>query len=206
MWKPGDMVAWRGIYRDRVWNAVPTSVVKASSEELVLALIPGTECRFEENYAKGKKNNSRRWDYKNEDWVLKEFTWHTNRVLSIIEPEKYYSIMHFWNHANGEFLGYYINFQLPFKRSHCGIDTLDLDLDIDIQPNLTFRWKDEDDYQKAIDHGIIFPEWVQGIEDAKQEIFTNLEKREYPFNGYWLNWMPDPKWSPPILPENWDKI
>jgi len=206
MWKPGNIAVLRGIYGARIWNAVPTSVIRVSSEELVLAIIPGAECMFEENYSKGKMNNIRRWDYKDKDWVLKEYAWRTNRVLSIIEPENYYSIMLFWNHTSDEFLGYYVNFQLPFQRSHCGIDTLDLDLDIDIEPDLSFKWKDEDDYRQAIDHGIIFPEWIQGIEDAKKEIFDKLEKRRYPFDGAWLNWMPDLNWSPLKLPANWDKI
>ena len=206
MWQPGDVIAWRGIYREMVWNAVPTSVVKDSAEELVLALVPGIKCRFEENYAKGKKSNSRRWDYKDRDWVLKEFIWHTNRVLAIIEPEKYYAIMHFWNHAHDEFLGYYINFQLPFKRSHCGIDTLDLDLDIEIEPNLSFHWKDEADYQTAVDHGVITPEWLQGIEAAKKDVLDKLETRSYPFDGTWLNWMPDPNWESLDLPETWNKL
>jgi predicted RNA-binding protein associated with RNAse of E/G family len=126
--------------------------------------------------------------------------------LLFLEPEKYYSIMHFWDHASNEFLCYYINFQLPFQRSAYGVDTLDLDLDIVINPDLSFEWKDEDDYQKAIDHGVIFPEWVAGIEDAKKDVFDRLKKRGYPFDGSWLNWMPDSNWSPPKLPVNWNKI
>jgi predicted RNA-binding protein associated with RNAse of E/G family len=95
---------------------------------------------------------------------------------------------------------------VPFQRTHCGIDTLDLDLDLIIHPDFSYEWKDVDDYQKAIENGIIFPEWIQGIEKAKSDIFNKLEKRLYPFDGSWLNWMPDPIWSPPKLPENWDKI
>jgi len=114
--------------------------------------------------------------------------------------------MHFWNHDANEFLGYYINFQQPFARTHCGIDAIDLDLDLDIDPDLTFKWKDEDDYQKAIDYGLLTPKWLQGIEDAKPEIFERLEKRQYPFDGSWLDWKPDPSWEPPPLPENWDTI
>jgi len=83
---------------------------------------------------------------------------------------------------------------------------LDLDLDIIVNPDLSFEWKDEADYQKAIDHGVILPEWIQGIEDAKQEILGMLDGRQYPFNGTWLNWTPDPTWSPPALPANWDTI
>jgi protein associated with RNAse G/E len=114
--------------------------------------------------------------------------------------------MLFWDDASNQFLCYYINFQVPFKRRQWGIDTLDLDLDIVIDPDFSFKWKDEEDYQKAIEHGLFTPEWVQGIENAKPEIFEKLEKRLYPFDGSWLDWKPDPNWEPPKLPENWDKI
>jgi len=206
MWKPGDIVAWRGIFAKRVWHVQPTIVVKDNPDELVLTLLPGTECIAEETYLNGKQNSNRRWDFKDRDWRLEKYTWQTNRLLLIFEPEKFYSTIYFWNNASHKFLCYYINFQEPFRCNAYGVDTLDLDLDIIIRPDLSFEWKDEADYQKAIDHGIIFPDWVQGIETAKQEIFDKLERRQYPFDGHWLNWMPDPDWSPPKLPANWDKI
>ena len=160
----------------------------------------------EEQYPKGKKNGKRRWDLKEEDWKLEPFTWHTNRLLFILEPEKYYSIIYFWNHESNKFQCYYVNFQLPFKRSHCSVDTLDLDLDIVINPDFSFEWKDKDDYQKAIEAGVIYPEWVEEIEKAKIEVLERLKKREYPFDGSWLDWRPDPSWSAPGLPKDWDKI
>ena len=206
MWKPGEVVSWRGIYRERVWHVQPTLVVKDSPEELVLTLLPETECSAEETYPTGKQNGNRRWDFKDSDWKLEKYTWRTNRLLLIFEPEKFYSTIYFWNHERNDFLCYYINFQLPFKRNNNSVDTLDLDLDLIINPDFSFEWKDEDDYQKAIDHGIIFPEWVQGIEDAKKDVFARLEVRQYPFDGKWLNWIPNPNWTPPTLPENWDKI
>ena len=206
MWNPGEVITWRGIFRGRVWHAQPTIVVKDSPDELMLTLLPGAECLAEETYPKGKKTAKRWWDFKDADWNLAKYAWQTNRLLILLESEKYYSTMLFWNHESNEFLGYYINFQIPYRRSRWGIDTLDLDLDIDINPNFCFKWKDEDDYQKAIDHGLIIPEWIQGIEDAKPEIFDKLEGRQYPFDGSWLDWKPDPSWEPPKLPENWDKI
>lgn len=205
-WKPDDIIAWRGIYRNRIWHVQPTIVVKDAPDEIVLTLLPGTECIAEENYPKGKRNGRRRWFFANEDWQLAKYTWQTNRLLLIFEPEKYYSTIYFWNQASNDFLCYYINFQLPFRRNECAVDTLDLDLDLIINPDFSYEWKDLEDYQKAIAHEIISPEWIQGIETAKQEIFAKLEKRQYPFDGSWLKWMPDPSWSPPKLPENWDKI
>jgi protein associated with RNAse G/E len=83
---------------------------------------------------------------------------------------------------------------------------MDLELDMDIEPDLRYKWKDVDDYQKAIECGIISPECIQGIETAKPEILERLEERQYPFDGSWLDWVPDPNWSIPKLPKNWDKI
>jgi len=206
MWKPGDIVSWRGIYRERVWHAQTTIVVKDSPEEIVLTLLPGTECVAPEGYLDGKDSTKRRWNFKDKYWETQNYLWRTNRLLLLLEPGKYYSIMHFWDHASNEFSCYYVNFQLPFRRSDDAIDTLDLDLDIVVNPDLSFEWKDESDYQNAIDHGVILAEWIQGIEDARQEILGMLERRHYPFDGHWLNWMPEPAWSPPALPVNWDKI
>ena len=205
-WKYGDVITWRGIFRNRVWHAVSTVLVKDTLQELVLALMPGAQCMVEEDYARGNKKGKRRWDFKHQDWSLENCTWHTNRLLYILEPEKFYSPIFFWQHETNEFLCYYINFQLPLQRSHCAINTLDLDLDIVIRPDFSYEWKDIDDYEKGIEAGVILPEWVEEIKIAKTEILEKLEKRQYPFDGSWLDWMPDPNWSPPTLPENWDKI
>jgi protein associated with RNAse G/E len=206
MWNPGDTVVWRGIYRNQVWHAQTCFIVKDTPEETVVALLPGTECMMPEGDSDGKKNGKRRWDFKEKQWEIERFYWHTNRLLALTEPQRYYSTILFWDNESNKFLCYYINFQLPYWRSHCGIDTLDLDLDLIINPDYSYEWKDIDDYQKGIEMEIILPEWVQGIETAKQEIFGRLEKRQYPYDGSWLDWIPDPTWSPLRLPEGWDTL
>ena len=42
-WKPGEVIASRGIYRKKIWSAIPTIVVRDTPEELVLTLLPGIE-------------------------------------------------------------------------------------------------------------------------------------------------------------------
>ena len=51
---------------------------------------------------------------------------------------------------------------------------------------------------------IIFPEWTLEIDEAVKEIFDKLEKRQYPYDESWLNWLPNPSWSP--SPPNYPKI
>lgn len=206
MWKPGEEIAWRGIYKGRLWHGNSCIVVKDSDQEIVLTTIPGSECVAAEGYITGKRNAKRRWDYMDSEWVLEKFTWHTNRILILTEPGKYYSTILFWEDKSDEFLCYYINFQIPFQRSAFGIDSLDLDLDLIIHPDLSFEWKDVDDYEKGIEMGVILPEWVEQVESAKTELFDKLSKREYPFDGSWLDWQPGEHRSPSKFPKIWHKV
>jgi len=210
MWNPGDSVALRGIYNQRVWFIQSALVVQDKPEEVALAVLPGAECAAPEGYINGKHGSYGKWDrwndYAKDNWKMQVYTWHTNRLLILLQPEKYYASYYFWQADKNQFLCYYINFQLPFRRSKIGFDTLDLELDIIIEPTYKWRWKDVEDYQRGIKRGIILNEWTQEIEAARQEIFAKVKERQYPYNGSWLDWMPDPNGSPPTLPENWDKI
>lgn len=190
MWNYGDVISWRGVFRGRIWHVQPTLLVKDTPQEIVTTLLPGTECVAEETYLNGKTQGNRRWSFVNRDWRLATYSWRTNRLLLIFEPDRYYSTILFWDDKSGDFLCYYINFQLPFHRNNRALDTLDLDLDIIIKPDLSYEWKDVEDYHKAIEHSIILPEWIQGIEMGKREVLDRLEKRQYPFDGSWRDWMP----------------
>lgn len=209
-WKPGEAVALRGIYNQRVSYIQSAVVVHDHPGEVALAVLPDAECYAPEGYINGKHGEAGHWDrweaYQKGVWKMQRYTWRANRVLILLEPEKYYASYYFWRADTNQFLCYYVNFQLPFRRNSLGFDTFDLELDIIIEPNYEWRWKDVDDYQRGIASGILLKEWVQEIEAAKPEVFARLEKRTYPFDGLWLDWMPDPKWSPPELPEKWDKI
>ena len=207
LWNEGDIVLLRGVYNDKAAYVQSARVVKDTPEETALLVWPGAECMVPNGYLHHAHNRTM-WDRWAETTTntlkLEKFIWHTNRFLILLEPEKYYATIYIWKAATDEFMGYYINFQLPYRRSRLGFDTLDLDLDIVIEPNFEWTWKDMDEYQQKIQSGGIRLDWVNEIEHAKQEVFTRLEKRGYPFNSDWLNWRPDPNWTAPSLPENWD--
>ncbi len=210
LWRPGEIIAGRGIVNGKVWSAKSLIVVQDTREEKVLLLLPGAECALTEGYFRwryGDYSLGTRWqEARGNSWKLRTFPWETNRFLILLEPPKYYACFLIWDQATDQFKCYYINFQLPYRRSHCGYDSLDLDLDLVIDPQLNWKWKDEADYQEAIREGGIRADWVKAIEETQSEIFDKLQKRCYPFDGTWLDWRPDPSWSPPRLPDRWEVV
>ncbi len=209
LWKAGDHILLRGVYNGSATYMQSARVVQDTPEETALLVWPGAECMVPSGYLHHAHDRSM-WDRWAETTTntlkLEKYIWHTNRFLILLEPEKYFSTIYIWEAAKDKFVGYYINFQLPYRRSRLGFDTLDLDLDIVIEPDFQWSWKDMDEYQQGIEAGGIHADWVNEVERAKQEVFTRLEKRGHPFNSDWLNWRPNPNWAAPNLPENWDVI
>ena len=209
-WTREDSCVLRGVVNSRVWLAQAVIVVKDEPEETILLLPPGAQCAYPEGYwrwGKGDYSQGNRWqEAKSQNLTLRELTWRTNRVLMFLEPQKYFSCFLFWDDATDVFNCYYINFQLPYSRSHVGFDTLDLELDIVIDPQLKWHWKDEADYQAGIQEGGIHEDWVKGIDDAQEDVFDRIRNCNCPFDGSWMHWKPDTSWTPPRLPERWQDV
>ena len=210
MWSEGDGVLLRGVYKGHPTYVQSARMVKDAPEEMALAVWPGAECVAPAGYIHNRHGDHSSWDRWQETLTnslrMERYIWHSNRLLLILEPQKYYSTIYFWDDGSGEFLYYYINFQLPYRRSHCGVDTFDLEIDLIIYPDFSFEWKDVDDYNEGIERGVILNKWMQEIDKAKQEIFMKMEKREYPLDDSWLKWKPDVNWQQPKLPADWDKV
>ena len=81
-----------------------------------------------------------------------------------------------------------------------------MDLDIVIDQEYHWKWKDEDDYQVGIREGGIQDEWIKGIERSHEEVFDRINKHRYPLDGSWLQWQPISIWLPPELPEKWQVL
>ena len=207
LWKEGDAVVLRGVYEGRPTYAQSMRVIRDTPDETALLIWPGAECAVPKGYIHHPHDASK-WDRWAETLTnsldLQPYTWHTNRFLVLLEPEKFYATIYIWEAEPNQFSCYYINFQLPFRRTPIGFDTLDLDLDIVIEPDFQWKWKDAGEYEHGIRSGGIKTEWVNEIEQAKKEVFARINKREYPLNSYWLNWQPDASWQTPQLPQNWE--
>jgi long-chain acyl-CoA synthetase len=76
--------------------------------------------------------------------------WTSNRVLQIARFGAQHSLSLFWDDAADEFVGWYVNLQVPLERSPLGFDTLDRALDVWIDPDGSWRWKDENDLAACV--------------------------------------------------------
>ena len=88
----------------------------------------------------------------------------------------------FWR--DGAFEHWYVNFEQPLRRSPVGFDTFDEKLDLIVQPDGRYVWKDEDELEQAAALGLVDAAAVRA------EAARVLE--EWPFPTGWEDWRPDP--------------
>jgi hypothetical protein len=107
---------------------------------------------------------------------------------------------------DGTFAGWYVNLESPAVRWSSGLDLVDHDLDVWVARNRTWRWKDEDEFDEATRDGA---DWSadEAVEiRAEGGRLTKLaEAGEFPFDGTWCDFRPDPAWRLPDLPAGWDR-
>ncbi|WP_089254937.1 DUF402 domain-containing protein [Asanoa hainanensis] len=122
-----------------------------------------------------------------------------------------WSVWWFFDEHTGEFDDWYVNLEEPFTRwddGHlAGIDTADHALDIVVEPDRTWSWKDEDELAAKTDK----PGYWDASEAAKirkngEAVLELIEAGKFPFDGTWCDLRPDPSWQIPAdLPPGWDR-
>lgn len=154
------------------------------------------------------------------DKRLNRLRWRSS-VLMVHPPEGDYSVWLFFAagadpqapHGNpaGAFRSWYVNLERPVARwddgTLAGVDTLDYDLDIVAAPDRSWRWKDEDEFAYHLSHPDVY--WCEDAGAVRAEgrrVVKLIEAGEFPFDGSWLDFAPDPAWEVPAeLPTGWDR-
>jgi uncharacterized protein len=194
MWSEGDTVVLRSVFRGHIRVAFPHRLVESTQERVVLYLAPGTRWK---RFAGPPLHDVD--DLESHDWSLRDATWERTRCLRTTQFGAAHSVDHYWDAATGEFLHWYVNLQEPLRPSPVGFDTRDQALDVIIQPNGTWSWKDEDHLAAAVERGRF-----TAAEAAAVRAEANRVIEAWPFPTGWENWRPDPEWKLPRLPPRWD--
>jgi predicted RNA-binding protein associated with RNAse of E/G family len=112
----------------------------------------------------------------------------------------------FWAGVERTFVGWYVNLQVPFRRTHVGFDTADQVLDITVSPDRAWQWKDEDEFEVAIRLGRFTAEVAAQIRAQGEAVIPLIEQGEWPFQPVWEDWRPDPSWGIPGFRSNWEEL
>jgi Protein of unknown function (DUF402) len=195
---PPPLVLYRSIYRGRIIFAQPGYLLEETPDRVVTATVPGAQCRMltgpRSDIMSALSAGRERTEY---------IAWSITRVAWITPFESAYALGLFWNDASDRFIGYYVNLQEPVRRSPFGFDSLDYALDIVIEPDGSWRWKDEDELEDAVNQGVFTASEAAAIRAQGERVIADIPTL---LPTGWEDWRPDPTWPPLLLPAGWDQV
>jgi hypothetical protein len=125
--------------------------------------------------------------------------WHGTSTLRVITEGQWSSVWWFFG-PDLEFLGWYVNLEIPLGRTDLGTDRVDGALDVAVDPDRRWRWKDEDEADAAVEAGRISAEQLTRLRAEGERMIALAEAGAFPFDGTWCEFRPDPDWPAPMLP------
>ena len=194
----GTPVALRDVWDGAVWSARPAIVVEDTPEQVMLYIPVGT--RWFAPFREGRRVKIQQPDFelaevRNDDLHVLSFAWPDTFAAVLLEFRPDWSP-----------LQWYVNLEDPLRRSEVGFDTLDHKLDVILELDGSWRWKDEDELAESIDRGLIPAADEPKMRADAERAVERIVGREPPFDRDWTTWRPDPSWPIPRLPEGWERV
>lgn len=121
-------------------------------------------------------------------------------VLAVIQPGRSHAIQLHWEMPGWRFRQWYVNLQAPIERDEHGVRTTDHLLDLVVNPDFTWRWKDEDELAEGVDIGRVTPQDAERIRTEGERVLADLAARRPPFTSEYTGWRPDPAWECASIP------
>ncbi|MFG2328742.1 DUF402 domain-containing protein [Streptomyces sp. NPDC048604] len=205
-WAPGDRILWR--YRDigsgDVQICRPVTVVEDTDELLAVWMAPGTECVkpvLMDGTAVHQEPLATR--YTAPRTTIRDH-WRGAGVLKLARPGEPWSVWLFWDEG-WRFRSWYVNLELPRTRWSGGVDSEDHFLDISVYPDRSWLWRDEDEFAQAQTSGLVDAALAGRVREAGAAAVELIGTWGPPFSDGWERWRPDPAWTVPELPADWDR-
>jgi hypothetical protein len=193
---PGEGIALREVWQDRVFEARPTIVVKDEADQTMLLLPAGVRCGVPVD------DEGRELRIPDRAWHLEVRSRGPQPILSFAWPELPYSVLLWTSHGRRV---WYVNLQDPLTRTSVGFDTVDHALDVLIELDGSgWSWKDEDELQLAVARGLFSEHEAAEFRRWGEVATEHVLAPSPPFDRDWTAWQPDPSWQLPELPDGWD--
>jgi hypothetical protein len=208
--EPGRVVLHRNTRRGRLAFVRPVRVVSDDERGLLLWMARDTPS-IDEVAADGRRTRGMPFtEWVTLDYRLQEGRWQGPGILLFFPADADHSVW-FFRTDEGVFTEWYVNLEERAVRwadaDLAGVDVVDQDLDIVVAPDGSWEWKDADEFAERLalpEHYWVRDEaavWAEG-----RRVIKLIEAGDFPFDGTWTDWMPEPDWlNPPPLPDGWDR-
>jgi hypothetical protein len=188
--RAGDIVLLRSIFRGNVRWCVPSRYAGTWDGRHGLYCQPG-------NQGKVMYHDLERWASADPPF---SHTWERTHVLRFMREGERHTVELMWD-ENWGFVGWYVNLQAPLVIDGRNFDTTDWALDVVIDPDGTWRWKDEDDLARLVEIGAFSDELAAEIRAEGERVIA-----ESPWPTGWEDWRPPVSWGPLGLPRDWHVV
>ena len=192
--RPGEPIVRRDVWHGRPVLGWGGNVVADTDDLLVLFMPGGGPLRFPPGDFFGAAH----------PWSGRD-SWSGHGVLQLQRPGEMHAIWVFWKGSRRELAGWYVNIQEPFRRSSIGFDTQDLELDIVIRPDGSWRWKDDERMESWIERGRWTADEVAAIRAEGARVAAELDAGRRWWSDDWASWEPDPGWPEPEIHDGWER-
>ncbi|WP_213454569.1 DUF402 domain-containing protein [Rhizomonospora bruguierae] len=207
---PGEVILHRNVRRGRIAWVRPARVVSDDERGLLVWVARGTTV-VNEAYHDGRFLRELpfiEWARGPHRPVVGE--WAGPGVLKLMPPDAAHSVWWFRDDTD-RFTAWYVNLEEPAVRwsdpgGATGVDMVDQDLDIVVRPDRTWEWKDEDEFTERLAHPGQY--WVAdeaAVRAEGERVVKLIEAGDFPFDGTWTDFHPDPAWPTPPLVPGWDR-
>jgi hypothetical protein len=191
----GDAVLFRSIYNGEVRWCYPSRYVGEWNGRHGLYCGPG--------YAGKTMTRNAHGSYL-VDWSTGvppiDAPWDKGHVLRFMREGDAHTIEICWDH-DWNLVCWYINLNSPIVIRGRNFDETDWALDVWVDPDGSWRWKDEDDFAEVQALGILDPAAAAALRAEGARVIA-----ERPWPTGWEDWRPPPEWEPLPLPEDWHVV
>ncbi|WP_422774865.1 DUF402 domain-containing protein [Plantactinospora sp. WMMC1484] len=206
---PGRLVVHRNVRHGRIGWARPARVVSDDDRGLLLWVAQGSQVASEVTEDGRGMRTMPFTEWVTFGYRLHVSPWSGPPVLKFLPAGADHSVWFFRDEA-GRFANWYVNLEEHGIRwddgELAGVDVVDQDLDVVIRPDHTWAWKDEEEFAERL----ALPEhyWVPDgavVRAEGERVIKMAEAGQFPFDGTWCDFVPDPTWTPLALPAGWDR-
>lgn len=209
--EPGRLILHRNVRQGRIGWVRPARVVSDDERGLLLWLDRHTPVADE---VADDGRGMRTMPFA--EWITRSYrlrvvAWHGPPLLMFLPAGAAHSVWWFRDPVTERFANWYVNLEEPGVRWDdgvaAGVDMVDQDLDVVVRPDLSWAWKDEEEFAERLAFGRHY--WVSdpaAVRAEGERVVKQVEAGHFPFDGTWCDFRPDPGWvTPDELPVGWDR-